>query len=75
MDATRDGEPLRKSLSPEPLFFSLKSLSPSLSLFGRFSTEAQALFLSAFLIFSFLFSRKKRQKGGQKLGGVKSRLK
>jgi hypothetical protein len=63
---SRDGEPLRKSLSPElknspePPFFSLESLS----LFSRFSTGAQALFFLLFLPFSA--EKKKRQKVGEK---------
>jgi hypothetical protein len=56
--STRDGEPAEE---PEPPFFSLKSLSPSL--FGRFTTGAQALF--SFSI-SFLSSRKRTTKRGKK---------
>ncbi len=64
-----DGEPLRKSLSPEPKksleppFFSLESLS----LFGRFSTGAQALYFPPFSFISSIKNDKKR-------GRVKSRL-
>jgi hypothetical protein len=70
MNKCRDGEPLRKSLSPKKAlslrFFSLESLSPSLSLFGRFSTGAQALLSPSFF---FPFQQKKGQKEEESFAG------